>query len=136
MTKIEKRTKEYHYKSEILKKGQVHLKFPDIIYRRKSYNSPFHLFIHYFRIKGEPDHQIQVLKAIIRFMEALQEGKVDFNNPISHFPLYVLESRWLMRWTAKRTLVLNKTGKQWLEAMKETIELYENERNETDGSIE
>jgi hypothetical protein len=135
MAKIEKRTKEYHYQSEMLKKGQVHLKFPDIIYRRKSFTSPFHLFTHYFRVKGDPDHQVQVLKAISRFMDALQEEKVDFNNPLSHFPLYVLESRWLMRWTAKRTLVLNKTGKQWLEALKETIEIYENEqRNPTESS--
>ena len=69
-------------------------------------------------------------------MEALQEEKVDFNNPLSYFPLYVLEARWLMRWTAKRTLILNKTGKQWLEALKETVELYEKEQNETSGSTE
>ena len=122
----------------MLKKGHVHLKFPDIIYRKKSFHSPLQLFTHYFRLKGKGDErfQVQTLKAIARFMEALEEGKVDFNSPLSYFPLYVLESRWLMRWTAKRTLVLNKTGRMWLEALKETIEIYENEEHDTNITTE
>lgn len=130
MVAVTKLTKEYRYKSELLKKGQVHIKFPHIIYKRKSFDNPLTLFVHYFRIKGEYEHKIKVIKSIILFMESLENGKVDFNAPVSFFPLYVLESRWLMKYVDKK-MVLNKKGRTWLEAMKETIELY-GDLNETD----
>lgn len=128
--KLERPTQEYHYKSEILKKGQVHIKYPHIIYKRKSFNNPFELFVHYFRLKGDYEHMIKVLRSLVKFMDGLEEGKVDYNAPVTYFPLYVLESRWLLKYEKKR-LVLNKKGRQWLEAMKETLELY-GELNESE----
>lgn len=134
MVTVASLTKEYHYKSKMLKKAQVHVKFPHIIYKRKSFSSPLAFFVHSFRLKGSHEHKMTVFKSIIRFMEALQAGKVDVEAPISYFPLYVLESRWLMRYGANRIQVLNTKGKEWLEAMQETVELFE-EENEADRPI-
>lgn len=128
-TPVAKLTKEYRYKSEMLKKGQVHIKFPHIIYKRKSFDSPFAFFVHSFRLKGDHEHKLKVMQALIRFMEALETDKVDFNSPLSYFPLYVLESRWLMKYAPGKRLALNKKGRQWLEAMKETVELYAESEN-------
>ncbi len=120
---VSKLEKNYQYKSKLLIKAQVHIKFPHIIIKRKSFDNPLAFFVHSFRIKGDYEHRIKTLKTIVRFMEALQEGKVDFDAPISYFPLFVLESRWLMKYVNQK-LVLKTKGLLWLEAMKETIELY------------
>lgn len=130
MVAVARLTKEYHYKSVILKQGQVHIKFPHVIYKRKSFDTPYALVVHYFRIKGDYEHKIKVIRSIVKFMEMLQQGKVDFASPVSYFPLYVLESRWLMKYS-NNIMVLSKKGKMWLEAMQETLELY-GELNEAD----
>ena len=115
---------EYRYTSELLVKAQVHIKFPHVILSRKSFEKPIDFFIYTFRIKGDRDRQINVVKSLINFMELMQLEKVDLNSLTSYYPLYILESRYLLK-VSKGKLALNKKAKLWLEAMHESIAIEE-----------
>lgn len=133
---LKRRDKEIVYKSELLKKAQVHKKFPDIVYRKRSYEHPFDMFVRYFRLTGPPEKRVEVLKHLVNFMEMLEREEVDCLKPIAYYPLYVLNSRWLLKWTRNYGRRLNKTGRLWLDAAKEAIEIKERDLEELKNAQE